>query len=361
MKKPRVFTLGVACFFCAVIGLGVVPITSGGGGVLGDNHAGLSASAGTLTPQEKLLAGTLELDPENDPVVYTTDYGLDIRWHMAGLPNNPNDIASVPGGQKLETYAYFTHADVNWVIIGCSDKPSTISTGTLNLGDVADYYNKAGYYNFSNSSSGIWEWFANGRNTAAGSALFSDYLNKGKDVIYNLSSQTISQNAVFPNAAATDELEFDEVLCFAQNRLSTTSKFNDSTSAGNCYYNSRLMTTINTFYDTNLIDLDSKIVPKTLKTVWAGAPDTTNGSNLEGTYKLFPLAGASANESFYVLNYLTSGSAAMQQSGIYWWLRSGYAAYPQNAYYVYTTGVLNKRYDAVTYSTGVRPAFVLQI
>ncbi|MBO5309993.1 MAG: hypothetical protein J6A98_02170, partial [Clostridia bacterium] len=29
-----------------------------------------------LTPQEQLLAGTLELDPENDPVIYTTDYGL---------------------------------------------------------------------------------------------------------------------------------------------------------------------------------------------------------------------------------------------------------------------------------------------
>ncbi|MBR2433828.1 MAG: hypothetical protein IKB21_04430, partial [Clostridia bacterium] len=62
MKKPRVFTLGVACFLTAVTAFGVLATLGGGGAFLADNHAGLSASAGALTPQEKLLAGTLELD-----------------------------------------------------------------------------------------------------------------------------------------------------------------------------------------------------------------------------------------------------------------------------------------------------------
>ncbi|MBR2221138.1 MAG: hypothetical protein IJ975_03285 [Clostridia bacterium] len=120
---------------------------------------------------------------------------------------------------------------------------------------------------------------------------------------------------------------------------------------------------MNTFYNSNLTDLH--IVEKTLKTVWYKAADTTNGSNLTGTYKIFPLAGANANESFYVLNYLTSGSDAMKQSTFAWWLRSGSVSYSNYASYVDdangSVGYDSYYRNSVSMSNGVRPAFVLKI
>ena len=349
-----------------------MPPPRGGGALLrnlSDNSAHSEASlsgqnttqngATNLTPQEQLLAGTLELDPENDPVIYTTDYGLDIRWHMAGLPANPNDIAIMPGGQKFETYAYFNHGGVNWVIIGRSNK-SIIFSGVANLSNILEYYKNQNvdYYNFSNTTSGIWQYFLNSINDE-----LEDQINEihssyhPKIYVTSTNITTITQKDVFPNAKPTGELEINEVLCFAQNSFSTESKFYDSQGAGNCYYNSRLMTTMNAFYDSNLTDLP--IVEKTLQTVWYGASDTTNGSYLPGTYKIFPLAGANANESFYVFNYLTSGSDPIKQSAA-WWLRSGTSSSSYYPYYISANGILYKN-DVVNYTNGVRPAFVLKI
>ncbi|MBO5309867.1 MAG: hypothetical protein J6A98_01530 [Clostridia bacterium] len=71
-----------------------------------------NAQNGALSPQEQLLAGTdLGLDPENDPVVYTTDYGLEIKY--ANALTNTN----------LAGYTYFTLGEydgtpVTWVILG---------------------------------------------------------------------------------------------------------------------------------------------------------------------------------------------------------------------------------------------------
>ena len=55
------------------------------GATASSNSANLAGAAqlgdNALTPQEKLLAGTgLGLDPENDPVVFTTSSGLEIKY-----------------------------------------------------------------------------------------------------------------------------------------------------------------------------------------------------------------------------------------------------------------------------------------
>ena len=115
------------------------------------------------------------------------------------------------------------------------------------------------------------------------------------------------------------------------------------------------MLTMNDFYDKNLTDLD--IVEKTLKTVYLYTSD--DGVNLPGTYKIFPLAAASANESFYVLNYLTNGSDAMKQS-TYWHLRSGYTSVAGYGYTVNPQGSVGGG-SSIQGSYGVRPAFVLKI
>ena len=166
-------------------------------------------ATGNLTPQEQLFAGTLELDSENDPVIYTTDYGLDIRWHLASpLPTNPNEMQILPAGQKLATYAYFNHGGVNWVIIGCSNKSTTLDNGVLNLANIAEYYQKVGYYNFSNTTSGIWQYLNDATEDALAADLTDVYANYG-GFFYNQSLNTISQNAVFPNAVASGELDYN--------------------------------------------------------------------------------------------------------------------------------------------------------
>ncbi|MFQ6749389.1 MAG: hypothetical protein ACLRFR_00925, partial [Clostridia bacterium] len=123
-----------------------MPPPRGGGALLrnlSDNSAHSEAflsgqnatqnGATNLTPQEQLLAGTLELDPENDPIIATTDWGLDIKFHNAGeyqgagyLVNNPSTNSITLGSTN---YAYVSMGkyggnDVNWIIIGYSTNPA---------------------------------------------------------------------------------------------------------------------------------------------------------------------------------------------------------------------------------------------
>ncbi|MBR3790551.1 MAG: hypothetical protein IKK20_01965, partial [Clostridia bacterium] len=81
---------------------------SQGGPQAAQNSANNTQNGANLTPQEQLLAGEdLGLDPENDPVVFTTDYGLDIRWHMAGEYTGGNKVI-LESGVKFAGYAYIT-------------------------------------------------------------------------------------------------------------------------------------------------------------------------------------------------------------------------------------------------------------
>ncbi|MFQ6749839.1 MAG: hypothetical protein ACLRFR_03245, partial [Clostridia bacterium] len=168
----KIFAAGGLAFFMGVgtlCGVLIAPMNAAhattSGATSASNAANPAGGAQTpdraLSPQEQLLAGTLELDPENDPVIYTTDYGLDIRWHMAGLPANSADMLPPLESGKFPGYAYIHHADVNWVIIGHSNKSTTIDNGVFNLANILSYYQKAGYYNFSNTTSGIWKYLSN--------------------------------------------------------------------------------------------------------------------------------------------------------------------------------------------------------
>ncbi|MBO5309571.1 MAG: hypothetical protein J6A98_00005 [Clostridia bacterium] len=310
------------------------------------------------------MAGTLELDPENDPVIYTTDYGLDIKWHMAGLPANSNDIAIMPGGQKFETYAYFTHANVNWVIIGCSNKSTTLDNGVLNLANIAGYYQKAGYYNFSNTTSGIWQYLKDTTENSLDAELTDIYANYG-GFFYNQTSNTISQKDVFPNAKATGELETNEVLCFCQTSFGGSSVFNSITNNGNQYSISTLKDNIDNIYSVYFADI-LPIVGQPLTTLYINGLDTTSITEEDPAY-LFPLAGTSS-ESFYHGSYLSTGADGNMDINIRWWLRTGSTGNKAYAYNINANGGVNSvsKYGVITdgmvtnYS-GVRPAFVLKI
>ncbi|MFQ6749226.1 MAG: hypothetical protein ACLRFR_00090, partial [Clostridia bacterium] len=306
------------------------------------------ASAGALTPQEKLLAGTLELDPENDPVVYTTDYGLEIKWHMASpLPSSGTPSTTTVSST---TWAYFTAGGCNWIIIGCSNKTDAI-TGNLNISGfwAKGYYDNPNYYNFTfTSTAGIWPWLESpDKTTPAGSAVYNDYMNKGKDVVYNLNANSITQKSVFPNAAATDELEVNEVLCLCSGNI-TTQQFHGSS---NVYYSADgVSSSLRTYINDNIYPLvkDLPIVPQPLTT--AGSASTTE--------YLFPLGSTKyvSTESFAVENYLDSDTK--RAIGDVWWVRSS----SSRSGYVCRIGA-DGTVDGnpVTYTRGVRPAFVLQI
>ncbi|MBR2433430.1 MAG: hypothetical protein IKB21_02345, partial [Clostridia bacterium] len=256
-----------------------MPPPRGGGALLrnlSDKNALSSASLSgqnaneNLTPEEQLLNGTLELNPENDPVIYTTDYGLDIRWHLTGYKEDPSTLDKIPSGERLAGYAYIEAAGVKWAIIGYS---STITikglTGQINLANIlATYSSFSGY-----ATESIWSLLQKQEadNTDAGTELYDVYKNVDSDV-YNSSAVTAVYSnpaPLFPNAIEIEltedsELQADEVLCFTQNLLPNSAvQFN--TYSSNDYSGSYLETYCDTWYKNNLkSSLDSYIVEKTL-------------------------------------------------------------------------------------------------
>ncbi|MBO5309911.1 MAG: hypothetical protein J6A98_01750, partial [Clostridia bacterium] len=302
---------------------------------LADNHAGLSASAGALTPQEKLLAGTLALDPENDPVVFTTDYGLEIKSHDAGAPSISLKGSSGSTTVSGTSWNYISAGGYNWIIIGSySESSYTISTLTVTeyqtIGSLAD-------------------------STPAGTAV------KG-----NASKQVIKVNNVtvpaFSNAKEgyNGEIPIGCVLCLCAGNLSTRIKFNPSTSSGNNYSGSTLQSYMNnTVYGSNSelsIGLQGlSIVPQKLTTLY-----TASEPSIIENVHVFPLAGRDNTESFYVGSYLDSN--AKRDIDAAWWLRSGLAANAGQAYYVDDFGNVGCASNFnVTANIFPRPAFVLQL
>ena len=109
MKKSRVLTLGLACF------LGAVTTFSA-------------------------LAGTLNLDPEKDPVLGTTESGITIRYHNKALTGTWNydtfmknyfdpTTSTYQSGNfnNLSGYLYITLGGYNWIIIGRNSSLNTIT------------------------------------------------------------------------------------------------------------------------------------------------------------------------------------------------------------------------------------------
>ncbi|MFQ6750009.1 MAG: hypothetical protein ACLRFR_04180, partial [Clostridia bacterium] len=279
-----------------------------------------------------LLAGTLELDPENDPVIYTTDYGLDIHLYVANSSTNIFNIYDIPSAEIFESYAYFNYANINWVIIGKNQnliKSSYLYNQTLIGWQTHGHYSAYSGLDDTDAAIALKE-------AGATNGIIYDYLD-----------------CIFANAAPSNELESYEVLCFAQNSIGA-SNFQDAVT-GNRYYGSRLMSTINTFYLENLTALP--IVPQSLTTTYSQGVDSTNITDENPAY-LFPLAGVSG-DSFYIPNYLTLESDVMKSIGNTW-LRSGWTAGGYRfACRVYGNGKITSA--GVATSNGVRPAFVLKI
>ena len=317
-----------------------MPPPRGGGALLrnlSDNyaHSGASLSgqnatqngATNLTPQEQLLAGTLELDPENDPVIYITDYGLEIKSHNVGEApvsvNSDNGTITV----SSTTWNYISAGGKEWIIIGSYSKSSYTFTPSIISADK---------YSGNNPD-----------NTDAGNAVESANVNG------LLQTATITIPA-FINAAVPSNGEIPQgcVLCLSAEMMGTAK----IGSFG--YVDSPLRNYIeNTIYGgTSELSLGLQslpIIPQTIRAYqqWATSPDI-----IENAY-LFALAGR-ANEGFAVTTYLEDDTK--RNIGATWWLRSGNSA--KSLYYaIGPKGQFWEDGGDYLKSYGVRPAFVLQL
>ena len=90
----------------------------------------------------KYAPSALGLDPENDPVIYTTESGLEIKF--GGYYGKGGVDYESPDGGALSGYPYFTYGvysgyPVNWIILAKSTT-GTFAEKTLNgVETVADY------------------------------------------------------------------------------------------------------------------------------------------------------------------------------------------------------------------------------
>ena len=365
----------------------------------------LSDEINTKADGEKIkyAPSPLGLDPENDPVIYTTESGLEIKY---GGENVNDQIAS---GQPLAGYPYFTMGTyngyaVNWVIIGRNTNDTVFTSAITNYlfsnwktntNLKSATYATKGYYFFNNTFE---------TTTPAGSAIngvvpsksyVADVTKATKSVV---GKDEVSSGCVL----AISEFVLDCSWFNATSGASSWDTQNSSTNAkGSRYryiasnnsitqgYTFNYTTTGGTLY-TKMVNLYNSelgltseqktlIQGQKLKTAYTnGSTHYLETSSTDGntSYYLFPLAGfkhesgyesskSPGTENFDVGTYLTSqalrkayqiGTTTLRT----WWTRSGEFAYSYCSIFVTADGVVNDG-NRTHMSHGVRPAGVFKL
>ena len=346
----------------------------------GDLAARAQLGDSALTPEAKaeldaniLAGGGLGLDPENDPIVATTDWGLDIYFHNAGESSwvntsaNGNVTTTALNGYNYFLGGTYGGVELKWVIIGYSTNTVTgpVAVPGTNANNIAP------------------------DSSPAGSAVSAE---KPKQQVmigsYKLSAYT--------NAVGNAEIPAGCVLCISEKNL-LNGYFNQNTysnDAGDGYRKgarwvySDLRTTMSNLCNSGIAGFDtirSKIQTVSLNT-YSYRYKVSDGTQAIGkdtsSDKFFALANSTYgtndavhyNTSTYPQNYrletylgATYASYASKRisythnttSAYYWWLRSGYSSGYNSAYGVDASGFVG--YYDVANSNGVRPAFVLKL
>lgn len=317
-------------------------------------NANISIGEETLAPQEKLLFGQgLGLDPENDPILYTTESGLNIKFGAATLED---------GG--LKGYTYFTMGSyngvpINWVIIG---RHSSTASGTtiVEYGmSLADWDKETPYRSeFEN-----WIVSEEAIPTPAGSAIKLEW-NKQTLIILktNYASISLTLSSLEATSDTIDtELDPGEILVLSEYVI-CQSQYH-STYGNNMYAGSVLESKMTALFESELgfTDAQKKVIMPQYLTNYSETTTYTSSAFL------FPLANRGENftlstylvPSQYIAYSLSSTTTASQ-----WWLRSGTAkSYGAHVHVVETNGNIyswdNNHDTSSTSYNGVRPAFVL--
>ena len=354
-KKSFFKKLGVsilACFmFCMPLFAGCSSLCQGG-------SAASPAPSGPLGDIAPNPVSPLGLDPENDPIIYTTESGLEIKY--GGL-----DLEGTLASGNLKGYPYFTMGTysgkaVNWVIIGRA--PDV--TQNVYIGEKQSLLFSTWK---ANSNNVLAKYFASNTfetNSPAGSAINAS--TASKSYVVDNEKITTSLSSITSNA----EIQSGCVLAISEYCLGN-SVFSSGT---NRYSQSTLYTTFTNLYNTGLgltTAQKSLIKPqKLLTSYYGGVIDsyTTDGGKL---YSLFPMSTSSGGKDNFEVPtyYLTSASLRLgyqiTATGTlceYWCKTGKHAGSSTHATYIGTGGSwVSQDTTNVTSSKGVRPLCVVQV
>ena len=272
-KNRKKFTKIFACtslalITCATTLLAVNPFTP------------QTARASTQPEQQDVF----NLHPETDPVIYTTESGLDIKVSLA------IDANGVFTGYTYFTMGTYGGADVNWVIIGRhSETTSGTSMGSSFSSPLANFFSNSSPVSAVNIKNWINTCYENV--SPQGSAIKADM---GTDPIVVDQESSYSLNITLSSKEKVNDtdLEPGEVLCMSQKSVGTA--FHPD----GAYENSALQTYMNNLFISNLNLTDDQkaiVVPKTV---------ITNNS-YSYLCCLFPLAWGNSTCNFNFSSYLS--------------------------------------------------------
>ena len=399
MKKSRVLTLGLACFFTAVTAFSAVAATSGGGlySHLNDtSHAQNVSTQQFSQPDEKaahdaaILSGEgLGLDPENDPVLGTTEGGLEIKFHAKSLTGlwDYNKFTSTYLTDKfagsgnfanLTGYLYVTMGGYNWVVIGRNSSLNSISLTTTYAQGTATPAEFVKFKDYSSSASMLNS--QRETSTPAGSSINS---SNSKQILNTVSGVTRTYSITLSSygAVGASEIPSGCVLCFCEKAIKNdiwedrTSNTNDYSSGsydyrGNSYAISDIKNTMDTLYSSEIgftSTEKSKIQSVTLNTKYImldrlNKQPTKTLTNTTTGY-LFPLANIDSGESFYIETYLSTAEKRVSSDQSSYWTRSGgrYSSYYTYCQQTYVSSSGSYASTNCEYTSGMRPAMVIKI
>ena len=365
MEKRRIFKKISLCMLSVFIGL----LT-----IMGTACAPVSGNTPPILPEEsppvQEQPSPFGLQPDTDPVVYTTQSGLDIKFGGATLENGM-EYGTLTGSVALSGYLYLTMGGTNWVIIGRNPNTGIYGVGaggveTTQL-TLASWLSETASLNKDFQA---WVDTYYETRTDAGSAIFGDNIS-ADPVIGEIQIATridLSSKEV-PNA----EIPAGCVLCLSEKNLLTceywisefdytSSELRDNTES---YYNGYLKGEYDDVIQT--MSLIQYVVYEDFGGGGIPAPGMpTEDIRTTMTAKLFPLAYGHSDENFAYGTYLkTETSRISYSSGTTtpedYWLRSTYA-YGDFLYCFCMSSTSGAPYDdSRAASHGLRPAFVLSL
>ena len=309
----------------------------------------------------KYAPSALGLDPENDPVIYTTESGLEIKF--GGVSVNNSITTSKLAGYPYFTLGKYSGYDVNWIIFGRN--PSD----TVFVDKISEYVYSTWKSNSASSATiePLGTYFFNNvaeTKTPAGLAIDTNSASRGQVSDLSTSTQTIFADSNVPQGTV---LVISECVLF-------NTQFRTSSAAAN-YKGSNLQTKMEELYTSGLGLTDAQknlFVPQTIENYyWTYTSSSDTSGYTVGTSEnqhFFPLATYSMQ---FPRHYYGFGDVATQANRIAYligtstatayWGRDGHPNEYRNAMTCSTAGGYSMTSVAVTSSLGVRPCAIVDL
>ena len=255
----------------------------------------------------KYAPSALGLDPENDPVIYTTESGLEIKF--GGLSASSTMSSGALTGYPYFTMGTYNNTAVNWIIIGKNPNDYTFSNAITEYLFTEWQKNKKDILNVKQPKSEYFFRSIYENKTPAGIGIQADITTKS----------TISDFVrIALNIVSHSEVSEGAVLAISELAYTLSDKVVNAVNSSN-YEGSSLQSYHEKFYESDLGLTDAEkamIIPQTLTNCYY----PTNFSTSYNQH-MFPLAYRSSSENFIIGTYLPT--QALRVANQYHYLRSG--------------------------------------